>query len=221
MASINRRDSISDPCPKKSLKFKLDLRLVLFSHEEVIVDGMNGEVAKQATKAKLYGDRLKSVLATKCHINNFLATIPYLDVASVKKILFPVIQIMGLNVHVLILRLGNKSIYVLQEIATFRFPTTTVKIKDNLKEMIDGLALIETLIDNLKRIYETSQLADEDTMERIVNETRKIKKFNSSSWISEVVWSNVEDDSDKDDEDEDVESCAEKDKVEDNSEDDN
>ncbi|KAI8883385.1 hypothetical protein K501DRAFT_285400 [Backusella circina FSU 941] len=212
-------DSLSDPCLKKNLKFKLDLRLLLFSHEEVIVDGMNGEVAKQATKAKLYGDRLKSVLATKCHINNFLATIPYLDVASVKKILFPILQIMGLNVHVLVLRLGNKGIYVLQEMATFRFPTTTVKIKDNLKEMIDGLALIETLIDNLKQIYETSQLADEDTMERIVNETRKIKKFNSSSWISEVVWSNP-DDSDKDDEDEDVESCAEKDKVEDNSEDD-
>lgn len=56
-------------------------------------------------------------------------------------------------------------------------------------------------------------------MERIVNEARKIKKFNSSSWISQVVWSNV-DDSDKDGEDEDVESCAEKVKVEDNGEDD-
>lgn len=94
-------------------------------------------------KKKLYGDRLKSVLATKCHINNFLATMPFLCAAIVKKIIFPIIQIMGLNVHVLSLRLGNNGIYILQEVASFRFPTTALKIKDNMKEMIDGLALIE------------------------------------------------------------------------------
>lgn len=143
MASINTGDSISDSCLKKSLEFELDLRLILFSHEEVIVDGITAEVAKQATKAKLYSDRVKSVLAAKCHINNFLATIPYLDVASVKKIRFPIIRIMGFNAHVPILRLGNKGIYVLLKTATFCFPTTTVEVKDNPKEMIDGLALIE------------------------------------------------------------------------------
>lgn len=91
---------------------------MVFNHKEVIVDAMNGEVAKYATRSKLY-DRLKSVLAAKCHTNNFLGTLKYLDIGCLKKRLFPIIQIMGFSVHIRVLRFENKGIYILLEMATF------------------------------------------------------------------------------------------------------
>lgn len=55
---------MTKPCKSKSLKFKLDLHIVVLNDEKVIVDGMTAEVAKTATKHKLYGDKLKSILAS-------------------------------------------------------------------------------------------------------------------------------------------------------------
>lgn len=62
---------MSTPCRKSKLKFRLDLRLLIFNDEEIIADGMTCEVARVASKGKLYGDRLKSVLATKCHYTHY------------------------------------------------------------------------------------------------------------------------------------------------------
>lgn len=134
---------MSTPCKKKKLKFRLDLRLLIFNNEEIIADGMTGEVARMASKGKLYGDRLKSVLATKCHLNNLLSTISYLDANTAKSISVPVVQIMGLNTHVFVLKLANRGIYTLQEVCSFRFPVASNSLKDNLKEIVDGLSLIE------------------------------------------------------------------------------
>lgn len=58
---------MTNPCKSKNLKFKLDLHIVVLSDEEVAVDGMTAEMAKTATKRMLYGDKLKSILARKCH----------------------------------------------------------------------------------------------------------------------------------------------------------
>lgn len=82
-------------CKSESLKFKLDLHIIVMNDEEVVVDGMTAEVAKKATKRKLYGDKLKSILASKCHINNFLQTVSYITADEIKKLKFPIMQIMG------------------------------------------------------------------------------------------------------------------------------
>ncbi|KAG1458402.1 hypothetical protein G6F46_001172 [Rhizopus delemar] len=59
----HKGDTMTKPCKSKSLKFKLDLHIVVLNDEEVVVDGMTAEVAKTATKHKLYSDKLKSILA--------------------------------------------------------------------------------------------------------------------------------------------------------------
>ncbi|KAI8058823.1 hypothetical protein BDF21DRAFT_370258, partial [Thamnidium elegans] len=77
--SINilyRGDIASEPCKKTKLRFKADIRIVVMSDDEDIVDGATAEVEKKVTPKKLLMVKLKSVLGTKCHINYFLGTIP-------------------------------------------------------------------------------------------------------------------------------------------------
>lgn len=96
---------MTSPCKKSNLKFKLGLRLVIFNEKEIIIDGLTGEVTKRATKKKLYDGKLKSVLATKCHLSNFLKSVPFIFSTSIKKVDVPSIQIMGLDVHVYLLKM--------------------------------------------------------------------------------------------------------------------
>ncbi|KAI8068787.1 hypothetical protein BDF21DRAFT_454435 [Thamnidium elegans] len=115
-------DTMTNPCKSKSLKFKLDLHIVVLNDDEMVVDGMTAEVAKTATKHKLYGDKLKSILASKRHINNFLKTVPYITAEDIKKLKFPIMQIMGMHVHVYVLRLPCRGIYVVDNEFSFSFP---------------------------------------------------------------------------------------------------
>lgn len=69
---------MTNSCKSKNLKFKLDLHIVVLNDGEAVIDGMTAEVAKRATKHNLHGDKLKSILASKCHINN-LQTVPILQ----------------------------------------------------------------------------------------------------------------------------------------------
>lgn len=78
------------------------------SPDENIVDGATAEAAKKATPKKLFMDKLKTVLGTKCHLNNFLGTIPFIPAKDIKSVVLPVIQIMGFDVQVYTLRLANR-----------------------------------------------------------------------------------------------------------------
>ncbi|KAI9251309.1 hypothetical protein EDC94DRAFT_622042 [Helicostylum pulchrum] len=68
---------MSNACKNVGLRFKLDLRVLILREDKTAVDGATGEIARKATKTKLYADRLKSVLATKCHLNTFLKSLRY------------------------------------------------------------------------------------------------------------------------------------------------
>ncbi|KAI9247576.1 hypothetical protein EDC94DRAFT_589744 [Helicostylum pulchrum] len=43
-------DTMTSLCKSSKLLFKLDLRLVIFNEEKVVLDGLTGELAKKATK---------------------------------------------------------------------------------------------------------------------------------------------------------------------------
>lgn len=133
------------------MKFKLDLHIVVLNDEEVVVDGMTAEVAKTATKHKLYGDKLKSILASKYHINNFLKTVPYITVEGIKKLRFPIMQIMGMNIHVNVLRLPCRGIYVVDNEFSFSFSCSMRSIRENIEKLIDGLSLVEVSIKYLSK----------------------------------------------------------------------
>ncbi|GAA5805709.1 hypothetical protein HPULCUR_011233 [Helicostylum pulchrum] len=147
-------DKITNSCKSKSLKFKLDLHIAVLNDQEVVVDGMTAEVAKAATKRKIYGDKLKSILASKCHINNYLNTVPYITAEDIKRLKFPIMQIMGI----------------------FSSPCNMRSLRNDVEKLIDGLSLEEGLLEDLSLIYETSQIDPNDAIERIVEESH-IKAF--------------------------------------------
>ncbi|CAO0789430.1 unnamed protein product [Mucor circinelloides] len=64
-------DTMSQACKKMNLRYKLDLRLLVWKEDSALFDDGTGEVAKMATQSKLVSDKLKSGLATKCHLNDF------------------------------------------------------------------------------------------------------------------------------------------------------
>lgn len=96
---------MSNTCKNVGLRFKLDLRVLILRKDETVVDGATGEIARKATKAKLYTDRLKSVLTTKCHLNAFLKSLRYISEEDIINIQMPIVQVMGLEAKVSSLRL--------------------------------------------------------------------------------------------------------------------
>lgn len=136
---------MSDTCKKVGRRFKLDLlRLLIFKDDEKISDGATGEVARKATKRKFYNDRLKSVLASKCHLNAFLESLLHISEEDIVNAVFPLVQIMGLEARISSLRLAGKKLYVVEDLYYFNFPRTLGQIKaGDLESLINGLALIE------------------------------------------------------------------------------
>ncbi|KAI9481586.1 MAG: hypothetical protein EXX96DRAFT_448840, partial [Benjaminiella poitrasii] len=66
--------------------------------------------------SKLYNDKLKLLLVSKCHLNSLLMAMPFIPKAKIKLISFPLIQIMGLSCHVHTLSLIDKRVYLLQKV---------------------------------------------------------------------------------------------------------
>ncbi|RCH90623.1 hypothetical protein CU097_000982 [Rhizopus azygosporus] len=95
--TIFRGDTISRSCKKAGQKFKLDLRLVMIQDDENTVDSCTGEMAKKATVKKIYKDKLKSTIASKCHLNTFIKQVPYIRAQDVPLIKMPIIQVAGFS----------------------------------------------------------------------------------------------------------------------------
>lgn len=107
---------------------------------------MVAEAAKTATRRKLYDDKTKSILASKCHLRNFLKTVPYITPEDIKKLKFPIMQIMGMNVHDYVLRLPCRGVYVVDDEFSFSFPVNMKGLRENVESIIDGLSLVEVSI---------------------------------------------------------------------------
>ncbi|KAG0162407.1 hypothetical protein DFQ30_002101, partial [Apophysomyces sp. BC1015] len=186
---LNWGDTMSDTCKRVGLRFKLDLRLLVLKEDETVADGVIGEVAKKATKAKFYTDRLKSVVTTKCHLNAFLESLPYISEEEIADVKFPIVQIMGLEAKVSSLRLVEKKVYLMEDLYSFNFPQTLHQIRTGkLEYLVNGLTLIEKMVNDLERKYNDGQNEGGSSMNRIMNETRRKKKVMMSQWLSEIIW---------------------------------
>ncbi|KAG1308984.1 hypothetical protein G6F64_005653 [Rhizopus arrhizus] len=142
-----RGDTMSNTCKNMGLRFKLDLRVLILSKDEMVIDGATGEIARKATKAKLYTDRLKSVLTTKCHLNAFLKSLRYISEEDIMNVQMPIVQVMGLEAKVSSLRLIAKKKYAMEDLHSFKFPQTSEQLKSGeLQTLINGLTLIEIVI---------------------------------------------------------------------------
>ena len=112
-------------------------------NDEDIVDGTTAEIAKKAAPKKLFMDKLKSVLGTKWHMNNFLLSIPFIPAKEIKNVVLPIVQLMGFDVRVYTLQLANRGVYILQDLTSFSFPTNYNSLKHGLSKIINGLSCIE------------------------------------------------------------------------------
>ncbi|KAI7847743.1 hypothetical protein BDC45DRAFT_525199 [Circinella umbellata] len=182
-------DTMSKPCKNLNFRFKLDLQLLVWKEDRPVFDGGTGEVARKATPSKLFSDRLKSVLATKCHLNSFLKEATYLKESDITEVRFPIVQMMGLDAHLCVLKLNGRKSYVLEEVCAFPFPSSL------------GLSNIEGLLSDLERIYEETRYCQENSMERVSRGKRNIKKISYKSWITDVLQ-NEEDESEEDESEE-------------------
>ncbi|KAL0137588.1 hypothetical protein V8B55DRAFT_1390105 [Mucor lusitanicus] len=140
-------DTMSKACKSMSLRFKIDLRLLVWKDDAAIFDGGTGEVARKATQSKLFSDRLKSVLVAKCHLNDFLNSATYLDKSTAAGVEFPIVQMIGLDAHLCTLRLDSKKSYVLEEVCAFPFPVSLLGIRSGgIEDLINGLLRIESFV---------------------------------------------------------------------------
>lgn len=67
-----------------------------------------GEVARHATAKKKFNDKLKAAIASKCHLNTFLKTMPYIRAKDAPLVKIPVIQIAGFSAKLSALNLPKK-----------------------------------------------------------------------------------------------------------------
>lgn len=103
---------------------KIDLR-VLYCANTKKADISVGEFAKKAIPSKLYIDKLKQVVVSKYHLNTLL-----LSGLPPSTTFIPLIQIMGFECHLYILR-QVKDFYVLETVDSITFPLTHKDIKEN------------------------------------------------------------------------------------------
>lgn len=129
-----------------NIGFKLDLRIVITDINDKEVDVFTGEFASYTATiaSKMNRDLLKSVLATKGHLNAILEKMPYIPANKIDKVVLPLIQIMGLSCIVYTMNIIDKKLYTVQKVASFNYPSTLRELKaGSIKKVLDGFALID------------------------------------------------------------------------------
>lgn len=104
----SRGDTISESCKKIGKKFKLDLRLVLTPEEDIDLDSCTREMAKRATVKKIYKDKLKSTIATKCRLNSFVRAVPHIQARELPSVKMPILQVAGFQGQLSFIYLSKK-----------------------------------------------------------------------------------------------------------------
>lgn len=115
-------------------KFKLDLRLLLVD-DEANIDGCTGELARKATIKKIYKDKLKSTVATICHLNALVQDMSFARASDVRLIKMPILQIAGFAGKLSVLSLNRRKEYHLEEVSSFCFPQTLIRYTMGLSKL--------------------------------------------------------------------------------------
>jgi hypothetical protein len=136
--TIFRGDTISGNCKKAGQK------LVMIQDDENIVDSCTGEMAKKATVKKIYKDKLKSTIASKCHLNTFIMEVPYIRAQDVLLIKMPIIQVARFSGKLSVISLPKKKEYKLEDVSSFCFPKSLQQIQTGyLENLINFLSTID------------------------------------------------------------------------------
>ncbi|KAI8329001.1 hypothetical protein BC941DRAFT_443976 [Chlamydoabsidia padenii] len=198
-------DTLSVDCQKMNLNLRLDLRMIL-NTEQRDIEAMTGEAASRrpTSASKLYNDRLKSTLATKCHLNKLLSHLPYIPPSKVSSIYIPIIQIMGLICTIYALSILDKQVYGVQVVSEFVYPRTTNEIRnDYIGKLLTGLHQVNVMMGSLENALANYSRDTSNAMKSITGNQKSRPLININSWTSEVIWyKDGKDGNDDDDEEE-------------------
>ncbi|KAI8090499.1 hypothetical protein BDF21DRAFT_395955 [Thamnidium elegans] len=145
---------------------------------------VNGGFAnkKATTKNRLYSDKLKYVMAAKCHLIHIIEVIKYLLLRKIKDIQMPIIQLMYIICRSLIpTYIYFKTCY------RFNYSRTTQEIKlGALKNIIDSVSLIEDMIKDIHDLYTDFSISTYNDITRIVKETKEKSYVETIKFISKI-----------------------------------
>ncbi|GAA5817191.1 hypothetical protein MFLAVUS_010734 [Mucor flavus] len=185
-----------------NIGFKLDLRIVITDINDKEVDVFTGEFASYTATiaSKMNRDLLKSVLATKGHLNAILEKMPYIPANKIDKVVLPLIQIMGLSCIVYTMNIIDKKLYTVQKVASFNYPSTLRELKaGSIKKVLDGFALIDATITNVNEMIAEFSRTPTNTLSDLLNGKRKnagVDPIKIEDYISKIIPCNeLEDDS--------------------------
>ena len=141
----NRGDTLSVDCKSVDLKYRLDLRIITDT-EKGPIEVTTGEFAstKKITEGKLYNDKLKSVLISKCHLNSILKKMEFIPENQVRKVNMPILQIMGQNISLYALTLIDKQVYSVQNVMDAEYLRTIRGVRiGEVQKILDLLEQLE------------------------------------------------------------------------------
>lgn len=111
-------DTVPDNIKAEGKTIKMDLRIInSLGDEEAIPDSATGEIAKSIFKSRFYQDKLKTVLASKMDLNQFVGS-PLKFYADTPSIYIPFFIIAELQATACVLYLGSNGLYILDEVTT-------------------------------------------------------------------------------------------------------
>ncbi|SAM08388.1 hypothetical protein [Absidia glauca] len=163
-------DTLETKNAEMGMMMRLDLRVIL-THGETIMEGATGEFARATatTKKKLFGDKLKSVLATKIHLNSMVSEMTQLPAKVIPSINIPIIQIMGFNCHLYSLNLADKGLYCLRNISSCVYPRTLDDMANGkMKKLLECMSLVKEMIYDLKEANNNNSRDTANSMTLIV-----------------------------------------------------
>ncbi|KAI8986949.1 hypothetical protein BDB01DRAFT_834041 [Pilobolus umbonatus] len=163
---------------------------------------------QESNSKKIHKDKLKSVIASKCHLNTFLKEVPYIHAQDVPLIKIPIIQVAGFSGKLSVLSLPRKKEYKLDDVSSFCFPKLLQQIQTGyLENLIDFLSTIVSTIDvllgELRKIYHDNSSSAENDIENILTEANPKKKFDYNAWVTKATFEK-ENEEGEDDEEEDT-----------------
>ncbi|ORE02674.1 hypothetical protein BCV72DRAFT_265066 [Rhizopus microsporus var. microsporus] len=192
MSNTNRYvgDTVSADCRNADLNYRLDLR-VITDTEKGPIEATTGEFAstKAITEGKLYNDKLRSVLAFKCHLNSLLKKLLYLPQSQASEVHMPILQIMGQNISLCVLSLIDKQVYSVQNTLDAEYPRTLAGIKtEGIRKIIDLLGQVEYMMDGIEKNMKNYSHNTNSKMKGIIGKGKCIRQFETEAWTSSVQW---------------------------------
>ncbi|KAI8143387.1 hypothetical protein BJV82DRAFT_668449 [Fennellomyces sp. T-0311] len=172
---------------------------IVTNADESMFEAMTGEAAKtNATRMKkFYTDKLKTVLATKCQLNHFIMSTP-LTASEIKKVQMPIIQIIGTTCHISALKLIDKGVYILDQVARLQYPMTIKQLRSGgIEDLLNKLEIIKVTAKDFQETRRSSFRGTAGGVVRISNDKRKQMPKQPANvcveWFSNILWTSDSD----------------------------